>query len=56
MKQWAPFSRNAWAVRVILLAGAAVVISGVGGWLVSALALLFMLAVLRTVLSYIRRR
>jgi hypothetical protein len=56
MKQWAPFSRNAWAVRVILLAGAAVVISGVGGWLISALALLVTFVVLRAVWPYVRRR
>jgi hypothetical protein len=53
---WAQFSSQAWAVRVLLLASAVVVITGVGGWVVSLLLLVFMAVVARLAWPHIRRR
>jgi hypothetical protein len=56
MNQWTPFSRQAWAVRVVLLASAAVVIFDIGAWVVSLLLLVLMLGFLIAVWPGIRRR
>jgi apolipoprotein N-acyltransferase len=56
MDRWGQFSRQTWAVRIVLLASAAVVITGLGGWVVGLLVLVFMAVVVRLAWPHLRRR
>jgi hypothetical protein len=56
MERWSASSSQAWVVRIVVLAIVAVVISGVGGWLVATVLLLVMLGLLIAVWPRIRHR
>jgi hypothetical protein len=53
MGQWSRSSREAWIMRLLLLAGALVVITGVGGWAVGVPLLIAMALLLRWALPRI---
>lgn len=53
MTRWTRFSPHAWVVRILLVAAAAVVISGVGGWLIGLPLLIFMAVLLRLAWAHI---
>jgi hypothetical protein len=56
MDRWTQFSRQAWVVRVVLLGSAIVVVTGLGGWGVGLVLLVFMAIVLRLSWPHLRRR
>jgi hypothetical protein len=55
-ERWSAFAQRAWAVRIVLLALVAIVMSGVGGWLVTTVLLVVVLGLLIAVWPRIRHR